>query len=135
MSSRVNKLEAVVRRCSVKKFFLKISQNLQENICARVSFLIKLQVLGLVQVFSCEFYEIFKKAMFYRTSLVAAPDKQCLRHYVYIISHMIHQNLIHIYRYNKITIPKQIGISINVLLNDGKLNRSIELLAQAIRLK
>ena len=37
--------EAVVRRCSVKKMFLKISQNFQENICARVSFLIKLRGL------------------------------------------------------------------------------------------
>ena len=30
--------EAFVRRCSVKKVFLKISQNSQENTCARVSF-------------------------------------------------------------------------------------------------
>ena len=35
--------EAVVQRCSVKKMFLEISQNSQENTCARVSFLIKLQ--------------------------------------------------------------------------------------------
>ena len=35
--------EAVVRRCSVKKVFLQISQNPQENTCARVSFLIKLK--------------------------------------------------------------------------------------------
>ena len=35
--------EAVVQRYSEKKVFLKISQNLQENSCARVSFLIKLQ--------------------------------------------------------------------------------------------
>ena len=35
--------EAVVRRYSVKKVFLKISQNLQENTSAIVSFLIKLQ--------------------------------------------------------------------------------------------
>ena len=35
--------EAVVRRCSLKTVFLEISQNLQENTCARVSFLIKLQ--------------------------------------------------------------------------------------------
>ena len=35
--------EAVVRRCSVKKVFLEMSQNSQENTCARVSFLIKLQ--------------------------------------------------------------------------------------------
>ena len=30
--------EAVTRRCSVEKVFLKISQNSQENTCARVSF-------------------------------------------------------------------------------------------------
>ena len=35
--------EAVARRCSVKKVFLKISQYSQENTCARVSLLIKLQ--------------------------------------------------------------------------------------------
>ena len=34
--------EAVVQRCSVKKVFLEISQNSQENTCARVSFLINL---------------------------------------------------------------------------------------------
>ena len=32
--------EAVVPRCSVKKVFLKISPNSQENTCVRVSFLI-----------------------------------------------------------------------------------------------
>ena len=36
------KLEAVVQRCSVKKVFLEILQNSQENTCARVSFLIRL---------------------------------------------------------------------------------------------
>ena len=35
--------EVVVRRCSIKKLFLKISQNSQESTCVRVSFLIKLQ--------------------------------------------------------------------------------------------
>ena len=40
-----------------KKVFLKISQNSQENTCARVSFLIKFQALGL---FSCEFCKISK---------------------------------------------------------------------------
>ena len=33
------KVEAVVRWCSVKKGFLEISQNSQENTCTRVSFL------------------------------------------------------------------------------------------------
>ena len=58
----------------IKKVFLKISQNSQENTCTRVSFLIKLQVLArnfikketLAQVFSFEFCEIFKST-FYRT--------------------------------------------------------------------
>ena len=36
--------EAVIGRCSVKKVFLEILQNSQENTCAIVSFLIKLQV-------------------------------------------------------------------------------------------
>ena len=35
--------EAVTQRCSVKKVFLEISQNLQEKTCVRVSFLIRLQ--------------------------------------------------------------------------------------------
>ena len=34
--------EAVAQSYPVKKVFLEISQNSQENICARVSFLIKL---------------------------------------------------------------------------------------------
>ena len=39
--------EAVARTCSVKKVFLKISQNSEENTCTRVSFLIKLKASGL----------------------------------------------------------------------------------------
>ena len=35
--------EAVAQRYPVKKMFLEISQNSQENTCARVSFLIRLQ--------------------------------------------------------------------------------------------
>ena len=35
--------EAVARYCPVKKVFLRISQNSQENACARASFSIKLQ--------------------------------------------------------------------------------------------
>ena len=38
--------EAAVQRCSVKKAFLEISQNSEENTCAKVSFLIKLQALA-----------------------------------------------------------------------------------------
>ena len=35
--------EAVAQTCSVKKMFIKILQNSEENTCVRVSFLIKLQ--------------------------------------------------------------------------------------------
>ena len=52
--------------------FLKILQNSQENTCAKVSFLIKLQAPNLqfylkktpAQVFSREFYEIFTSTYF-----------------------------------------------------------------------
>ena len=64
-------LEAVVQRCSVKKVFLEISQNSQENTCARDSFLIN---LSLAQVFSCEFCEISKNTFFHRTPLMAASE-------------------------------------------------------------
>ena len=40
----LSNIEALVQRCSVKMVFLEISQNPQENTCARVSFLIKPQV-------------------------------------------------------------------------------------------
>ena len=43
LKNKVEKTEAVVRTWSVKKVFLEISQNSQENTCARVSFLITLQ--------------------------------------------------------------------------------------------
>ena len=46
--------EAVAQICSVKKVFLEISQNSQENTCARVSFLIKLQDSGLRTPFFTE---------------------------------------------------------------------------------
>ena len=54
----------------MKKVSLEILQNSQENKCARVSFLIKLQAWGvlkketLAQVFSCEFCEICKNTSF-----------------------------------------------------------------------
>ena len=69
--------EAVSQRRSVKKVFLEVSQNSQENTCARVSFLIKLQVWAwnfikketLAQVFSNEFWEISKNTFSYRMPL------------------------------------------------------------------
>ena len=64
------KEEAVIQRCSVKKVFLEISQNSQENTCARVFFFIKKETLA--QVFSCEFCEISKNTFYYRTPLLVA---------------------------------------------------------------
>ena len=79
-------LEAVVQRYSVKKVFLEISQNSQENTCARLFFhkSCRLQAYKfnkketLEQVFSCEFCESSKNTFSYRTPLVAA----FIMHYV-----------------------------------------------------
>ena len=60
--------EAVVRRCSVRKVFLEISQG---NTCAKVFFLIKLQAYGSGAGVFLWICEISKNALFYRTSLVA----------------------------------------------------------------
>ena len=43
----LQKTEAVIRRYSLEKVFLANSQNSQENTCAKISFLIKLEALGL----------------------------------------------------------------------------------------
>ena len=52
--------EAVIRRCPAKKVFLEILQNLQENICVSVSFLIKLQSPGFTKK---ETYELYYKRL------------------------------------------------------------------------
>ena len=65
------------RRCSIKKVLLEITQNSQENTCAKVSFLIKFQASGsnfikkdtLAQVFSCEICKISKNTFLNRTPL------------------------------------------------------------------
>ena len=65
----------------MKKVFLEILQNSQENNCASVSFLIKkprpatLLKKTLAQVFSCEFCEISKNIYSYRTPPVAASGR------------------------------------------------------------
>ena len=70
---------AVAQRCSIKKLFLNISQNLLESTCDRASFLktflkncnfIKKETLA--RVVYCEFCAIFKNAFFYRTPPVVA---------------------------------------------------------------
>ena len=72
--------EAVVRRCSVKKVFIEILENSRENTCARVSFLIKLQVRPATflknrlwrRCFPVNFGIFLRTRFFYRTPLVAA---------------------------------------------------------------
>ena len=74
--------EAVAQRCSVKKVFLEMSQNSQENTCARV-FFNKVAGLGcnfieketLAQMLSCEVCVLFKNTYFYRTTLVAVSAR------------------------------------------------------------
>ena len=70
------------QRCFIKKVFLEVPLNSQENACARVSFLAKFQAAcnfikkeNLPQVFFSKFCEISKNTFSYRTHrtpLVAA---------------------------------------------------------------
>ena len=70
--------EAVVQKCSVKKVFLNISQNLQKTpvlsswkrLWPQSCNYIKKETLA--QVFSCKFCKILKNNYFNRTSLTAA---------------------------------------------------------------
>ena len=92
-------LEEVSRRCSVKKVFLKISQNSQKNTCARVSFLIKLQAIGGVlrtsatllkkrfwhRCFPVNFAKFSRTPFFQKTPPVAASI-YFLLHFLYISS-------------------------------------------------
>ena len=72
----LRKMETVAQTCSVRKAFLEISQNSQEKACARVSIkACNFKKESLAQVFSCEFCEISKNTIFYRTPLVAASEK------------------------------------------------------------
>ena len=67
------------RRCSVKKVFLEISQNSQENTCARVSFLIKLQAWDSGTGIFLWILQNFLEHLFYRTPPVAASEPmKCL---------------------------------------------------------
>ena len=62
--------DAVAQRCSVKKFFLKIFQNSQENTCASSLQLYLKNTLA--QVFSCEFCDLSINTFSYITPSMAA---------------------------------------------------------------
>ena len=72
-------------RYSIKKVFLKISPNSQENTCVSVSFLIKLQAFTcnlikketLTEMFSCEFCVIFKGTFFTEHLRVTVSGRMC----------------------------------------------------------
>ena len=60
--------EAVARRCSAKKLFLKTLQNSQENTCVGVSFSIKWKASGNSVFFSVNFAKMLR-AHFYLISV------------------------------------------------------------------
>ena len=94
--------EAVDQRCSVKKVFLRIWQNSQENTCARVLFLIKLQASAgnfikketLAQGFSCEFCEISKNSFFYGIPPGTASEinRRCLKEVIVQLHNGLYYN-------------------------------------------
>ena len=71
-------LEAVIRRCSVKKMFLEISENSQKNNFTKKE--------TLAQVFSCEFWEISKTTFFHRAPPVAVVSERWLEPYTILTS-------------------------------------------------
>ena len=68
--------EAVARRCSAKKLFLKILQNSQENTCVGVSFSIKLKASGNSVFFSVNFAKMLR-AHFY---LISVKSSSAMTH-------------------------------------------------------
>ena len=74
-------LEAIIQRRSVIKVFLEISQNSQENTCARASFLNKIARLSL----------------FHRAPLVAAFDMQRLKiealNWTHLLTYMLENDV------------------------------------------
>ena len=63
-------LEVVVRKCSVKKVFLEISQNSRENTCAKVATLLKKRLWH--RYFPVNFAIFPRQTFFHRTPTVAA---------------------------------------------------------------
>ena len=80
--------------CSVKEVLLEISLNSQENNCARVSFLIKLQASTLLKkrlshrCFPVNFSKFLRTFFSYRTPLVAASVVSCDLFLFYLAFHV-----------------------------------------------
>ena len=66
----------------MKKVFIEISQNSQENTCARFSFFNKIDLTLCKKDsdtgVSCEFYEISKNTFSYRIPLMGASEKEMI---------------------------------------------------------
>ena len=81
-----------------KKLFLEISQNSQENICARVSFLIKLQPFGLLLVllnsFTCRHFDCPESWGKWQITELRKGDDCCIFHSSFFIDfcHTTHRN-------------------------------------------
>ena len=97
-------MEALVRRCSVKKVFLEILQNSQENTCARVSFLIKLQASGSYpfKVLPIPF-PLF--LIFFQLVVRQSQQWQFLHHFTFLKSHSHLLKKIYIYIYIFVYLP------------------------------
>ena len=77
------------QRCSVKKVFLEILQNSQENACARDSFWIKLQAWGLKKslwhrCFPVNFANCLKALFLQNTSGRLLQNLHCFFSYLYL---------------------------------------------------
>ena len=71
-------IEAVTNTCSVKKMFLEISQNSQENTCDRVSCLIKLLASGFsYRTLTFQFWLL--QRFFYNISFSITIWKKCMK--------------------------------------------------------
>ena len=72
------------RRCSIKKVFLRISQNSQEKTCARVSFLIKLQgscLQGILRILKNLFIRTLRgDYILTKYNLKLPPPENCSSH-------------------------------------------------------
>ena len=93
----------------MKKVFLEISQNSQENICARVSFLIKLQAAPATLLKTRLWTDVFpwilwisKNNFFYRTPLVAASlinlAENITQNSLVVLSHSFCVGLIYVFK-------------------------------------
>ena len=128
------------QRCSIKKLFLKFSQNPQENNCARVSFLIKLQaeackkdsVTGVFRhladwdclLFGWRLYTWLNKGCHFRISLFLLSFFQCLFLFLFF----------YIYRYVEFiqTLPSYFKMNIKTNACKKLLYRFLEIWTCAI---